>query len=152
MAWVTISLRKQALRARIDHLNYQQISLSQQQQSMQIAGGYAISAMTAQKDRALNNAMTDHRNRLNNLQNSGGGQLTTAIEDENLRYQQEQMLINSVFQSFEDGQRNLTKSRETAISLEIETLKTQLMAVNQEYEALEKGLENDIKKDTIKLG
>lgn len=150
MAWVTISLRKQALRARMDNLNFKLMQLSQQQQSMQMSGGYATSVMNAQKNQKLTEALERHQSRLGNITGTGST-ASKQVSAEDARYQQEQMYINSLFQSLETGQSNLTKNKETAISNEIETLKTQLQHVSQEYDSLEKGLESDIKRDTIKL-
>ena len=153
MAWVTISLRKMALRARQNNLNARLMELSQQQQSMQMAAGYALSAMNAQKDQALMEAQDRYYAGIEGLQyGDSNSQTMAALRRSELDYQREQLVINSVFTAAEEGQRNMTKVRESAISMEIEILNTQLMAVNAEYEALEKGLESDIKKDTIKLG
>ncbi len=158
MAWVTISLRKQALKGRMNYISNRLMDLSQERESMQMSAGYAQSTMSAEKSLRLMQLGEAYANGLDEANKNGslfsGNSNSQAFSNYMAfvqNYQQAEMDINSRFQMAEESQRKLISARETAISSEQEVLQSQLAAVSAEYDALEKGLESDIKRDTIKL-
>ncbi len=150
MAWVTISLRKMALKARISNFEYQLMKLSQDKMSMQMAAGYATSVMNVYKNNALDRVAQNYLNTVQGFdQNSAN--YSAQVQNAGLLRQRSEMVATSLFQAMEDGQLRANKNKEQQIDQEMEIIQTQLKAARAEEENLEKAMDEDIKKTAIKL-
>lgn len=164
MGWVTLSLRKMALKQRISNLEYRLVQLSQEQQSLANSSSYAqreLSSIQNLKTAALS------RNRANLLKqarndysaNSSDSSTTSdaylnlqsALDDINLNYQFEQMNIESIFQAQQDTLLQEVNTKQQQLELEQEQVEQQLAAARAEEEQLGEAVSQDIKNDAIKL-
>lgn len=150
MAWVTISLRKMTLTARISNMEYRLMTLSQDKQSQQMSAGYSKSKLNLMKnmeyqaiDQAFNNQVQGF--------NKNDQNYSINVQQANLWRQNERMSRESIFQAMEDSQLQENNRKEQQIDQEIEVLQTQLKAARAEEENLGKALDEDIKKSAINL-
>lgn len=164
MGWVTLSLRKMALKQRISNLEYRLVQLSQEQQSLANSSSYAQRELgmiqnqkTAQLSLNRMNLLKQARNTYsaNSSDNSTTSQdyldLQTALDEINLNYQFEQMNMESIFQAQQDSMLQEINNRQQQLELEQEQVQTQLSAARAEEEQLSEAVSQDIKNSAIKL-
>ncbi len=160
MGWVTLSLRKMALKQRVSNLEYRLVQISQQQQTLANQSSYAQRYMGMMQNQSMMQLNVDRQNYLkdarNNFSNNGSDyqsqlDLQTALDDINLNYQFEQMNMESVFQAQEDSMLKEINSQQQQLELEQEQIQTQLAAAQAELESLDSAITNDIKNGAIKL-
>lgn len=164
MAWVTISLRKLTLNARVNSLEYRLMKLSQDKQSQQSSAAYAQSQLNMQKNNAYMSVQNINSANVKNITDAmmaaqKNGQTDQAtmqdfnnrIADSNSGMQMSKMMQDSLFQAQEDGMLQENNRKEAAIDQEIQMIETQLKAARAEEESLGKALDEDIKSSAIKL-
>ena len=169
MAWVTIGLRKHALKARINSLEYRLMKLSQDKQSQHNAAAMTQSQLSMRKNDEYLRLQNNHSNYMQGVTNqmqqaqdqankagqpldgASMQQMQNKIAMGNQNFQMSQMMTDSLFQAQEDGLMQENNRKETAIDLEIERLEVQLKAARAEEEQLGKALDEDIKKTAINL-
>lgn len=160
MGWVTLSLRKMALKQRVSNLEYRLVQISQQQQTLANQSSYAQRYMGIMQNQSMMQLNVDRQNYLkdarNNFSNNGSDyqsqlDLQSALDDINLNYQFEQMNMESVFQAQEDSMLKEINSQQQQLELEQEQIQTQLQAAQAELESLDSAITSDIKSSAIKL-
>ncbi len=161
MGWVTLSLRKMALKQRVSNLEYRLVQISQQQQTLANQSSYAQRYMGAMQNQSMMQLNVDRLNYLKDARNnfSSGDvsdyqsqlDLQTALDEINLNYQFEQMNMESVFQAQEDSMLKEVNAQQQQLELEQEQIQTQLAAAQAELESLDSAITNDIKNNAIKL-
>ncbi len=165
MGWVTLSLRKMALKQRISNLEYRLVQLSQEQQSLANSSSYAqreLGMIQNQKTSQLSlnrmNLLKQARNNYsaNSSDDSTNSQqsylnLQTALDEINLNYQFEQMNMESIFQAQQDSMLQEINNRQQQLELEQVQVQDQLAAARAEEEQLSEAVSQDIKNDAIKL-
>lgn len=160
MGWVTLSLRKMALKQRISNLEYRLIQLSQEQQSLANSSSYAQRQMSMVQNQ---NSAQLSADRLNLIKNARAGfdgdnytyndqlDLQTALDEINLNYEFEKMNMESIFQAQQDSMLQQINTQQQQIELEQEQIETQLAAARAEEEQLSEAVSQDIKNGAIKL-
>ncbi len=160
MGWVTLSLRKMALKQRVSNLEYRLVQISQQQQTLANQSSYAQRYMGMMQNQSM---MQLNVNRLNDLQQARADfsqdgsnyesqlNLQSALDNINLSYQFGQMNMESVFQAQEDSMLQEINAQQQQLELEQEQIQTQLQAAQAELESLDSAISSDIKNGAIKL-
>ncbi len=161
MGWVTLSLRKMALKQRVSNLEYRLVQISQQQQTLANQSSYAQRYNGMMQNQQMMQLNVDRLNYLKdaraNAANSGSTDyqsqldLQTALDEINLNYQFNQMNLESVFQAQEDSMLQEVNRQQQQLELEQEQIQTQLAAAQAELESFDSAISNDIKNGAIKL-
>ena len=165
MGWVTLSLRKMALKQRISNLEYRLVQISQEQQSLANSSSYAQRELGMIQNQKNSQLSVDRLNLLkqarNNYQSSNGNNSTssydsqlnlqTALDEINLNYQFEQMNMESIFQAQQDALLQEVNTKQQQLELEQEQIQTQLSAARAEEEQMSEAMNQDIKNGASKL-
>lgn len=160
MGWVTLSLRKMALKQRVSNLEYRLVQISQQQQTLANQSSYAQRYAGMMQNQSMMQLNVDRLNYLKQARESfseSGSDyqsqlnLQTTLDEINLNYQFEQMNMESVFQAQEDSMLQEINAQQQQLELEQEQIQTQLQAAQAELESLDSAITSDIKNGAIKL-
>lgn len=161
MGWVTLSLRKMALKQRISNLEYRSIQLSQEQQSLSNQSSYQQRYLGMKKNQDLMSLSQQRQNYLQQARGKYSNQdslstqdtldLQSALDEINLNYQFAEMNAESVFQAEQDSMLQQINARQEQLELEQQQVEAQLKAARAEEESLSSAMDQDIKNDAIKL-
>lgn len=160
MGWVTLSLRKMALKQRVSNLEYRLVQISQQQQTLANQSSYAQRYAGMMQNQSMMQLNVDRLNYLKQARESfseNGSDyqsqlnLQTTLNEIDLNYQFEQMNMESVFQAQEDSMLQEINAQQQRLELEQEQIQTQLAAAQAELESLDSAITSDIKNGAIKL-
>ena len=163
MGWVTLSLRKMALKQRISTIEYRLDQISQEQQSLANQSSYTQRYLGAVQNQKLSQLNAQRTNFLENArekyQSTDGTSMSTndymdlqsAMDQINLNYQFEQMNMESIFQTQQDSLLQEINTKQQQLELEQEQIQTQLSAARAEEEQLSEAVSQDIKNNAIKL-
>lgn len=160
MGWVTLSLRKMALKQRVSNLEYRLVQISQQQQTLANSSSYAQRYVGMMQNQSMMQLNVDRLNYLKQARESFAQDgssyesqlnLQSTLDNINLGYQFTQMNMESVFQAQEDSMLQEINAQQQQLELEQEQIQTQLAAAQAELESLDSAISNDIKNGAIKL-
>lgn len=160
MGWVTLSLRKMALKQRISNLEYRLVQVSQEQQTLANQSAYAQRYLGMMQNQSTSQLNVDRLNYLKQARNQYSGSssdyqkqlnLQSALDEINLNYSFEKMNMESVFQAQQDSMLQEINAKQQQLELEQEQLQTQLSAARAEEEQMSEAMSQDIKNGAIKL-
>lgn len=160
MGWVTISLRKMALKQRESSLQYRLMQISQERQSLANQSNYTQRYVNAMKNQENGNIMNGYMDAVEQLQQQGQNIDPTskewtayqkALDQASLVQSRQQMAADSIFQGYEDGLMGDVNRREQQLDGEQVQIETQLKAAQAELESLDQAMDNSIKNSAIKL-
>ncbi len=161
MGWITLSLRKQVLTQRVSDLEHRLTKVSQEQQSLSNSSSYAERAIGLDKQDAYSSIIQNHSGNLNEILGHYNSSNTNDIsslanyyvevQEANLGYMYNQMLVDSIFTQKEQALQDEVNNKQNYLQLEQEQLQTQLEAARAELEQLGEAISSDIKSSTISL-
>lgn len=159
MGWAALSLRKMTLKQRINNLEQRLTTISQELQSQYDAASYAEQAVGVEKSQALSDLQTTYSNNTSTLASTYSGssdtdslsEYSTALQQEQLSYQYNQMILESLFTAKEEAMQDTINQSETQLELEQEQIETQLEAARAEYDSLDEAVSEDIQNGAIAL-
>lgn len=160
MGWVTLSLRKMALKQRVSNLEYRLVQISQQQQTLDNTSSYSQRQMGMLQNQQMMLLNSDRLNYLKDVRGSFSSEGSTyedqlelqqRLDEINFSYQFNQMNMESVFQAEEDALLKQVNIQQQQLELEQQQIQTQLAAAQAELESLDSAITNDIKNGAIKL-
>lgn len=160
MGWVTISLRKMALKQRKSQLQYRLIQISQERQTIANQSQYTQRFINAQKNQQYNDITASYIDKVTELQNGASdidptskawNTYQTALDQAALIQSRQQMSLDSIFQGYEDALMGDVNRRDQQLEAEQTQIETQLQAASAELETLDQAMESSIKDSAIKL-
>lgn len=161
MGWVTLSLRKMVMTQRVSQLEHRLTRLSQEQQSLANGSAYSERAIGIRKTEAYRNLELSYSQKTNQIaSNFGNGntnqiadlaQYQVQIQQSQLDYMYNKMVIDSVFTQEEQMLQDQVNAKQNYLETEQEQVETQLEAARAELEQLDKATSEDIKSSTISL-
>ena len=160
MGWVTLSLRKMVLTQRVSELENRLTKLSQEQQTLANSSSYQERALGLRRQYAYKNLMSNYSDGLNNIQwgiAGGNGNMSemmqyqVQLQQSQLDYMYNKMMIDSVFTAQEQALQDQVNDKQTYLELEQEQVETQLEAARAELEQLDEAVSQDIERSTISL-
>lgn len=141
MGYALFTARKLALTSRVNQLNAQLMSISQQQMNL----ANQISA----KQQANNlRTSTANANALSVFQNAVSGNYDEATFNQAQLAYNSTVAQNTVASTMSDAEIQLLNDQDNALDMQRETLETQLNAASQELESVKKAEEQAIKNAT----
>ncbi len=160
MGWVTISLRKMALKQRVSNLQYRLLQISQERQTIANQSQYTQRAINAMKNQQYNGITDSYTSAVQELQNQNMGTNPTsgawsiyqsALDQLALTQSRQQMSVDSIFQGYEDALMGDVNRRDQQLEAEQTQIETQLQAAQAELESLDEAMEQSIQDSAIKL-
>lgn len=159
MGWAALSLRKMTLKQRINNLEQRLVTVSQELQSMYDSASYAQRAAGVEQSQQLANLQSTYSNNMSTITGQYQGsskqedlaEYNTKIQEEQLAYQYNQMILNSMTTAKSQALQDTVNQAETQLELEQEQIETQLEAARAEYQSLDQACSQDIKDGAIKL-
>lgn len=159
MGWAALSLRKMTLKQRINDLEQRLTTISQELQTMYDSSSYAEQAIGVEKSQALSSIMQTYSDNSSTISSQYQGssdtaslsEYNTALQQEQLSYQYNQMILNSMFTAKEQAMQDTINQSETQLELEQEQIETQLEAARAEYQNLDDAVSSDIQDGAISL-
>ena len=159
MSWVTLSLRKQTLKAEISELNFEDIQLSHQKRAISRHLSYEKSIFSREKKASLAEAKTTYlnvRDERKTIDTSDTN--STEYKDWSARYseaemdwKQQQEEINDYYDQIQEDLEAEANDREEEIDEEITTVETQRDAMNAELQAITDEVKSEIENSAIKF-
>ncbi len=160
MGWVTISLRKMALKQRTSNLQYRLLQISQERQSLANQSQYTQRYLNAMKNQQYSGITTSYMDAVQQLQNESADldptskewtAYQTALDQASLVQSRQQMAADSIFQGYEDALMGDVNRRDQQLEAEQTQVETQLQAAQAELEQLDQAMDDSIKNSAIKL-
>ena len=160
MGWVTISLRKMALKQRVSNLQYRLLQISQERQTIANQSQYTQRAINAMKNQQYSGITDSYTSAVQELQNQNMGTDPTsgawsmyqsALDQLALTQSRQQMSVDSIFQGYEDALMGDVNRRDQQLEAEQTQIETQLQAAQAELESLDEAMEQSIQDSAIKL-
>lgn len=160
MGWVTISLRKMALKQRVSNLQYRLLQISQERQSIANQSQYAQRYINAIKNEQYGSIQSSYFDNVQKLQGESADldptskewtAYQTALDQFSLVQSRQQMAADSIFQGYEDSLMNDVNRRDQQLEAEQTQVETQLQAAQAELESLDQAMDDSIKNSAIKL-
>ena len=160
MGWVTISLRKMALKQRVSNLQYRLIQISQERQSVANQSQYTQRFLNAMKNQQYADISDNYMSAVQLAQNGAAnldptsGQWSnyqTSLDQLALVQSRQQMAADSIFQGLEDSLMGDVNRRDQQLEAEQTQIETQLQAAQAELESLDQAMDDSIKSSAIKL-
>ena len=160
MGWVTISLRKMALKQRVSNLQYRLLQISQERQSVANQSQYTQRYLNAMKNQQYSGISDSYMAAVQAAQNgaanldptsSDWSNYQTSLDQLALVQSRQQMAADSVFQSLEDSILGDVNRRDQQLEAEQTQIETQLQAAQAELESLDQAMDDSIKSSAIKL-
>ena len=149
MGWVTLSLRKMVLTQRVSELENRLTKLSQAQQTLANSSAYQERALGLRRQDAYKNLMSEYSGGLNNIQwgiAGGNGNMSemmqyqVQLQQSQLDYMYNKMMIDSVFTAQEQALQDQVNDKQTYLELEQEQVETQLEAARAELEQMDEAI------------
>ena len=154
MAWITLALRKQTLKAEINSLNYEDIQLSRQQRAVHRHLSYEQSVFSAEKKDKLRDIKAEYdavRNKRPDVKDEG-------YEDWKYEYAKAQEDYQAFKQNIEDYYDDVNsdleadaQDEEDEIQEQITMVETQRDAMSAELQAISDQIKTEIDNSTIKF-
>lgn len=160
MGWVTYSIRKKALKARRQSLNYRLMQIQSELQSFQSMRAYKADMLATNKQEIMNNIDNKYNSIITSLSrqatNSSNNEKTQAqINQQITEYQQqqktEQQYYESLFTRLEQQQTREAQRKEQYLEMQQEDINTQLEAAKAEYDQYKEAISNSIDEGKIEL-
>ena len=160
MGWVTISLRKMALKQRESNLQYRLMQISQERQSLANQAQYTQRYINAMKNQQYSGITNSYMDAVQQLQNESADleptskewtAYQTALDQFSLIQSRQQMAADSIFQGYEDSLMGDVNRRDQQLEAEQTQIETQLKAAQAELESLDQAMDDSIKNSAIKL-
>ena len=154
MGWITLSLRKQTLKAQISELNTEDIQLSRKQRSVHRHLSYEESVFDAQKKNELRKAKSTYmqmRNLRPDVDSEEYDEWKTAYADAQEDYQAQKQDIEDYYDELKEDIESDSQDEEDAIEEEITRTETQRDAVTAELQALTDQIKTEIQSNAIKF-
>lgn len=160
MGWVTISLRKMALKQRVSNLQYRLLQISQERQTIANQSQYTQRYLNAMKNQQYSSINTSYTEALQEAQQSASSldptssewsAYQTSLDQMSLAQMQQQMAVDSIFQGYEDALMGDVNRRDQQLEAEQTQIETQLQAAQAELESLDEAMEQSIQDSAIKL-
>ena len=160
MGWVTISLRKMALKQRVSNLQYRLLQISQERQTIANQSQYTQRAINAMKNQQYSGITDSYTSAVQELQNQNMGTDPTsgawsmyqsALDQLALTQSRQQMSVDSIFQGYEDALMGDVNRRDQQLEAEQTQIETQLQAAQAELKSLDEAMEQSIQDSAIKL-
>lgn len=163
MGWVTLSLRKMVMTQRVSQLEHRLTKLSQAQQTLANSSSYEERAIGLDKQDAYRNLTAQYSDSLNNISTAigdGSGNVTdiaalaqyqVQLQQSQLDYMYNKMLIDSVFTQKEQALQDQVNAKQTYLECEQEQVETQLQAARAELQQLDEACSQDIQNSVISL-
>ena len=160
MGWVTISLRKMALKQRVSNMQYRLLQVSQERQSIANQSQYTQRYLNAMKNQQYSGITSSYMSAVKELQNNAASMdptssewsaYQTSLDQLALAQSRQQMAVDSVFQGYEDALMGDVNRRDQQLEAEQTQLETQIQAAQAELESLDEAMEKSIQDSAIKL-
>lgn len=160
MGWVTISLRKMALKQRVATLQYRDLQISQERQSLANQSQYTqryVNAMKNQQYGDITNSYMDGIAALNkkaeNIDPNSKDWTVyqNSLDQAALLQSRQQMAADSIFQGYEDALMGDVNRRDQQLEAEQVQVETQLQAAQAELKNLDDAMKSSIEDSAIKL-
>ena len=160
MGWVTISLRKMALKQRVSNMQYRLLQVSQERQTIANQSQYTQRYLNAMKNQQYSSITNSYMSAVQELQNNAANMdptssewsaYQTSLDQLALVQSRQQMAVDSVFQGYEDALMGDVNRRDQQLEAEQTQLETQIQAAQAELESLDEAMEQSIQDSAIKL-
>lgn len=160
MGWVTMSLRKMALKQRINNYQYRLIQISQENQTLANQSQYTQRYLNAMKNQQYGTITSNYTDAVKNLQQTASNLDPTskdwtayqnALDQASLAQSRQQMSADSIFQGYEDALMADVQRRQDQLDAEQEQIETQLQAAQAEYKSMDEAMQQSIEDSAIKL-
>lgn len=160
MGWVTISLRKMALKQRVQMLQYRDLQISQERQSIANQSQYTQRYLNAMKNQEYGAIQQSYMDNVQNLQQQSTNFDPTSkewtvyqntLDQYALVQSRQQMALDSVFQGYEDSLMGDVNRRDQQLEAEQVQVETQLQAAQAELKNLDEAMQSSIEDSAIKL-
>ncbi len=160
MGWVTISLRKMALKQRVQMLQYRDLQISQERQSIANQSQYTQRYLNAMKNQEYGAIQQSYMDNVQNLQQQSANYDPTSkewtvyqntLDQYALVQSRQQMALDSVFQGYEDSLMGDVNRRDQQLEAEQVQVETQLQAAQAELKNLDEAMQSSIEDSAIKL-
>ncbi len=154
MGWITLSLRKQTLKAQISELNTEAIQLSRKQRSVHRHLSYEESVFDAQKKNELRQAKATYmqmRNARPDVDSASYEAWKTAYAEAQEDYQAQKQDIEDYYDEIKEEIEADSQDEEDAIEEEITRTETQRDAMTAELQALTDQIKTEIQSTAIKF-
>ena len=160
MGWVTISLRKMALKQRVSNLQYRLLQISQERQSIANQSQYTQRYLNVMKNQQYSQITDSYMAAVQTAQNAAANldptssdwtNYQTSLDQLSLVQSRQQMAADSIFQAYEDSLMGDVNRRDQQLEAEQTQIETQLQAAQAELESLDQAMDDSIKSSAIKL-
>lgn len=154
MAWLTLALRKQTLKAQITELNYDDIQLSRRKRSVHRHLSYEQSTFNSMKTAELRNAKSEYleiRNRRPDIDSEEYEEWKVEYSAAQEDYQSEKAGIEDYYEDLNQEAEAEAEDEENALDDEITRVETQRDAMNAELQAITDQIKTEIEASAIKF-
>ena len=154
MAWITLALRKQTLKAEINSLNYEDIQLSRQQRAVHRHLSYEQSVFNTEKKQQLRDAKaayTEIRNQRPDVKDPDYEQWKTDYAMAQEEYQAAKENIEDYYDDVNSDLEADAQDEEDEIQEQITQVETQRDAMSAELQAISDQIKTEIDNSAIKF-
>ena len=159
MGWVTISLRKMALKQRESQLQYRLMQISQERQTLANQAQYTQRYLNAMKNQQTGSITQGYMDAVQQLQagapddptGKAWNEYQNKLDQASMIQSRQQMAADSIFQGYEDALMGDVNRRDQQLQDEQVQIETQLKAAQAELESLDQAMDDSIKNSAIKL-
>ena len=155
MAWMTLALRKQVLKAQISELNYEDIQLSRRKRGVHRHLSYETSVFNADKKaqlRAIKAPLLEVRNRRPDITDKEAyEQWKVEYAEAQETYQAQKQDIEDEYEDYQTDAEEEAKDEEDAIDEEQTRVEAQRDAMNAELQAITDQIKTEIEQSAIKF-
>lgn len=160
MGWVTISLRKMALKQRVSMLQYRDMQISQERQSLALQSQYTQQSINVMKNKQFGDITNGQLDAMARLQKGAENidpnskdwtAYQNSLDQVNLVQKKQEMAATSIFQGYENSLMGDVNRRDQQLEAEQTQVETQLQAAQAEVKNLEDAIKSSIEDSAIKL-
>lgn len=154
MAWITLALRKQTLKAEVNSLNYEDIQLSRKVRSVHRHLSYQQSVFNAAKTRELREVKAKYmevRNARPDIDSDEYNEWQLEYRDAQEDYQEQKQNIEDYYDDLNEEIETEAQDEEDELQDQITTTETQRDAMSQELESIKEEIKEEQKNSAIAL-
>jgi len=154
MAWITLALRKQTLKAQVNELNYEDIQLSRKKRSVHRHLSYEQSIFNSQKKAELRDAKEEYleiRDERPDVDSEDYEEWKVEYAAAQEDYQSEKQDIEDYYDDLNEQTEQEAQDEEDFIDEQITRVETQRDAMNQELQAITDQVKTEIESSAIKF-
>ena len=154
MAWLTLALRKQTLKAQINELNYDDIQLARRKRSVHRHLSYEQSAFNSAKQSELADAKAEYlaiRNERPDIDSEDYEEWKVEYSEAQEDYQSQKQDIEDYYEDLNQDAETEAQDEEDTLDDEITRVETQRDAMNAELQAITDEIKTEIESSAIKF-